>query len=460
METIYSNYYIYIVLFFSLSVYAEDSENLLSFDLLQSHNVSSDTTFFRSNQVPDNNTILNVHLNSQKKLNNNKGTFKIDGHYIYSDGEKSHYANLTEMYYEKEWDHWSVALGQHLYSWSRGDQVWNRGLWQPRFFWDKLSPVEQGLTGLHLSYKRKNHYFRLFVSGIHIPELGPKFEVNANGQMTSANPWFRPPPSSVEMLSQTVTNNYIYEKPEIEDILLKESIAFLWEWKNEEYFLSFSYAHKPMNQVVVSSSSIFDAFNSRLDMAIYPETLYHNISTLEAGKQGSGPWSYWASITLDEPNKNNKPTTWVSQQQDDAVVSTLYVDYSLSEVSKYSSKVFVSYSYVDGGDAKDSGDNALNTSYYEKRFQYTNSVRVGLDYKASQLYQRPLFTKTEIIYDIDQNGAVFSMDLGWQYKKNISLKMSADFLGLVSSKEASRDGGVISDYRANDRISLGVSYVF
>jgi hypothetical protein len=75
------------------------------------------------------------------------------------------------------------------------------------------------------------------------------------------------------------------------------------------------------------------------------------------------------------------------------------------------------------------------------------------------LWRRPLTTGLRALYDRRQNGGVFSFESGMELGEGWSADLQIDFLGLFAGRAEVTDG-LLSTYRANDRVALGMSYVF
>ena len=63
------------------------------------------------------------------------------------------------------------------------------------------------------------------------------------------------------------------------------------------------------------------------------------------------------------------------------------------------------------------------------------------------------------LYDRKQNGGLFRLSSGLNFSRELRVALEMDFIGLLST-DAEVEGGFLSTYRANDRVGLGMSYVF
>lgn len=317
------------------------------------------------------------------------------------------------------------------------------------------------MLGLHLEKEfADNHRLYILVSPFTIPEFGPAFDINSEGQFKSKSPWFRPPPRTTELFSQQVVNYYSLKDPDKEKMIGSPAFAIQWSsvWDGVQW--SASYAHKPMNQIMPAASTTLDLPSNRMDVTSEANLRYHHIGTIEVGTTNSGSWQSWASVTSDDPQANDFPDTWIAQTVDRALIWTAYVAYDFAEGTDQASQAYLTYSYVDGGDARDQGEFAKDNSYYEHRYQYTKSLRLGYQGGIPGCKEKSISTNTSITYDADQRGLAFHTWWGWRFRERWTATFQADVLGIVSGKTVTKEGGVIRDYRANDRVGLGVSYEF
>ncbi len=97
----------------------------------------------------------------------------------------------------------NLTIGRQKRTWSRLDEQFHLGVWQPQLRWDYLAPIQQGLTGVFFDWSLStNLNFTFFTSPLHIPDQGPQFRLE-NGQFMSANRWFAQPTSRVALFRDT-----------------------------------------------------------------------------------------------------------------------------------------------------------------------------------------------------------------------------------------------------------------
>src|SRR5690606_10564467 len=121
---------------------------------------------------------------------------------------------LPEAYLGLPWGaRGSLAFGRKRVSWNRMDEIWELGVWQPRYRWDYLTPRSVGLTGFFAEIKPDNSWtLQLWASPLFVPERGTPLEFR-DGMIRSPSPWFLNPPSELGVLGRPTPIRYSLEGP-------------------------------------------------------------------------------------------------------------------------------------------------------------------------------------------------------------------------------------------------------
>jgi hypothetical protein len=220
-------------------------------------------------------------------------------------------------------------------------------------------------------------------------------------------------------------------------------------------------AYKPMNQILLGFPMELNIGPpSFAEIEVNPRVLYHQLLTLEAGVVRENRWTGWLSVTSERPLRDDTPPEWMTQEVSDAVITSAYVGYDVRGEGEYASHVYVTYLRVNGGDARDRGALASDDSFFERRYMFIDAIGVGATHSFPWL-SRKWLTRAGLglTYDQAQHGALLSASLGQKITKYWSTELKGDLLGLVD-RSGQVDNGFFANYRANDRVSLGVTYVF
>jgi hypothetical protein len=195
-----------------------------------------------------------------------------------------------------------------------------------------------------------------------------------------------------------------------------------------------------------------------MSVRVTPRFAYHALfshdSILRAGR-----WTLSGSLTREVPDEDSSPEDHTAQQVSPATIYAAGISRPLEEDGPYAARIKFGFFKVEGGDARDKGDFAGDTSLFERRYQYLEAYSLGLSKPWRGLGRFPLDTGLRFVYDRIQNGGVASFTVGMNFNRWLRMDLEADFLGLFSGPAQVSDG-FLALYRANDRMGVGVSYVY
>lgn len=386
----------------------------------------------------------------------------------YRDVEQVNYFKPAEVYYKFQTTQNSrLFLGRKLMPWSRSDRLWKRGLFESRFMDEPLEGRPAGLTGFFLtSVDPGERGWVVFASPLFIPEMGPRVSVQ-EGRLTSSNPWFRPPSDRIFLNDNTVNMNYSIDRPEVEDVILHPSLGASYRWSEDKspWGLRFSYAWKPMNQFMMSVPFVLNlsdvAEDIEVEARIRPTVQYHHLASLMLERNLAPRWIVWADWTYERPELGDVSPKAISQTTDKAHIYTMTLERRPQMVnSRFATQYWLSLSKLIGGDGNDRGEFSRGgESLFERRFQFHESAQLGLKTNIGRVLGWPLQWKLAATYDNQQGGGIFSTQMNLYSSRKFHWNISADWIG--KTKESSElKNGFTSQYRANDRYSVGARYVF
>lgn len=367
--------------------------------------------------------------------------------------------NLYAGWSGKGWQFW---MGRKWYKWSEADEQLQRGLYQGRFMNDKLRKDSHGLTGFFVENNWRNGSLLLFASPMFVPEFGPDHDI-IGGDFYSPNPYFRPPSSSLEFLGVNTPMKYRVINPAESEVVLNESFATRLEQNWGSWFARGSYAYKPMSQLLLAGQFLFqhtEVGAQDIRVNVYPRVQYHHLSSLEAGFSEAGGLTTWMSYTYERPEQDDIPKEWTFQDTGRSGIFAAYIGHDLSAGPRERTHAYFSYSRVDGGDRPDAGEFTARETLFERRYQFYETVELGLQNGYWLLNKNKFSWSARAIFDFVQQGAVFLADASWSWGPQWQVYGMVDLLGIVDDERAQFADGFLGEYRSNDRVSLGVSYVF
>ena len=450
---------------YQLKPFHFESQNSLKLNLEHSYFVSSD----QASYSPTGSSHLS-RLSLEKSLDKKwgSGNYVFDGRAVFSPGESKLYVDISDINWQKQWLDSRWTLGRKTFEWSKADQLWTSGLWQPRFSWSLLRPEQNGLTGLFWQKPFGNNLnLALFASPIFVPDLGPQYSL-VEGRFVSKNPWSVAPPRRANLpFAEDVEIYYEMDIPPLDQVFLQNSAAFQVSWDNEFLFTKFSYAYKPVNSVyhsVYLSHSRTDIPNSdaRPGVTIRPEFIYHQIATGEVGLHFKSGWEYWLSSTYESPEEVAlDQSQWTYRRTLDTTTVVGYVGYDFDRETMGSRKLFLSYQKLFGGDKGDGGKlRDEHKSLFSPRYEYYNAVKLGFKYLNGRVSTKTYSLLSELTYDDSQKAWAWVSGVLLDVNQSLSVSMNVDAIALLKGASPKREDGFLNDIKANDEMNFGVSYVF
>lgn len=426
--------------------------------LQSSQYISSGQTYFRKTAKGQNNS-LGLSLFHEGRWRGIDGVARLRDEY--SATENWNYLDVHEFYASTRIaPDWTVSAGRQRDRWTEWEGPWRQGLFQPRYAENRLHPQTAGLTGLFVQGRGSDLSFSAGLLA-YIPEFGPHFSTEDN-RFASANPWFHPPASQFNYRGQISDIHFSLREPDAFDVINHPGGVAKLEFHRGSYFSRLSYAYKPIPQLLLGFPSRermkMTANDDYMNIEINTRVLYHQVLDWDNVMQ-AGPWRLTGSLALERPDSDTGPEDWTSQQVRPAVITALGVSRPLEAEGPNAARVTVSLLKVDGGDAPDGGDFASKRTLFSRRYDYQEAAMVELAKPWRGLLRRPLTTSVRAIYDRRQNGGVFCFESGMDLGEGWSADLQVDFLGLFAGRAEVTDG-LLSTYRANDRVALGMSYVF
>lgn len=386
---------------------------------------------------------------------------KADLRNDYQAEEDHHYIKPFDLNIGWGNDNTRLTLGRTRQDWSAADNVWRIGMWQPRFTDDQITREAAGFTGFFSRFGNERTHFLLFASPIWIPDQGATFSVK-NQKFVSKNPWFKPPTTIVNLQGTETEVQYKLDRPNEADVIQHPMAAAQFEYRPTDMtFARVSATYKPMNNLLIGFPLELHEVvpNPRYaSIDVKARVLYQQMATLEGGVRDLDGWTAWASVTSDRPIRDNPPEEWTTQEVSDAVIGSVYVGRDVRGSGPNASHVYATYIRVDGGSAPDRGDILGTKSFFEKRYMFQNALQLGGKHSSPVFTGKWLTQVTgNMTYDFDQHGMMASLMMMQPFNKYWSGSFAADLIGLLD--QAGQDG-FTSTYRANDRVSIGVQYVF
>lgn len=367
------------------------------------------------------------------------------------------YFNVKELSFRVDTDqNQSFTFGRHRYRWSELDRRFAFGLVEPVFKWNPLAPESQGLTGFFWDVKGQDVSFGLFGSFLYIPDQGPSFELDSNGQFVPGNPWFQQPPASIKIFQQSSKIEYHYERPNEASVVMQTSYgAHVQLGESSPWKARLGTLYKPMNQLALGYNGVLDISKDRGSAEIQPQVVFHNVTTgdffYELKRVRAG-----ISTAYDRPSKNVPfDDSWTRPVYSDATLISPFLDVLVDR------GLTLTFQRLDvrGGQITETGPLASpNRASITSRYPFQEANQIALDINQRWSGKKRVNMKTSYMQSVKNEFNLFRFEGRMELSTAWSLRSE---LQLVKAEEITKDNrNDIAAFDNNDRVQVGVGYVF
>ena len=431
-------------------------KNRVEFRLEQSDYFSSDRAAFRDDAATGNTSLI---VRADYLFGRERGLqFKLKGKNEYSLAENWNYGDVHELYGAWRGANVQLSLGRKLETWAAWDSEWKLGVFQPRYMENRLHIEEAGLTGLFLNTQSEKFSATLAYLPANIPDFGPHF-YSRDGSLYSRNPWFHPPTDRFVLRTGKGDIRYSIEQPDAMSVVNQPGGAVKFEYRSEKFVSRVSAAYKPLSSLLLAFPSerreILLENDDYFKITILPRVAYDRIVSWD-NLYRDGKWNYSLSAAHDHPDDNGGRPEWTAQQVRPANIFAGHVERELNEGG---ARVQLGFLKIHGGDAQDRGKFAGDKTLFDRRFIFYEAYMLNVKKNFVSAFAFPSDVEMKVIYDRMQQGGILSLGAGMNFSREFRASLQADFIGLLSASAPIVDG-FFDTYRSNDRLGLGVSYVF
>lgn len=367
---------------------------------------------------------------------------------------------VSDLYADKAWQNSRWTIGRKKLPWSDLDQNWQMALFQPAFAIDSLRPVEQGLAGVFWEYNAPMFSWTLFASPLYIPSMGPDVKED-NGSLVSDSRWYRPPSQQYDFNSRINTIYYNINIPETSSLVSNPGYAMQGRLgdRSRGAWVQVAAAQKPVNDLLLKRQNFKEAANARVDVKVSPVVDYHRIYSADFGYT-AGPWMTSVSYLEDQPTTILPDADWVMQKLMPIKAFAFNFDGQVVLPKAKVLNIRMGYLKINGGQIVDITSNGEPDDFtlFDHRTRFTDALEFAMKGAIANLRYRPLFLSLSYLYDRDQKGSLVKSEFEYAATTSWTVLLGADILGV--DDESYNPSGFLNQYRANDRIYAGMSYVF
>ncbi|MBU6154453.1 MAG: hypothetical protein KGP28_09150 [Bdellovibrionales bacterium] len=349
------------------------------------------------------------------------------------------------------------TFGRRLIGWTRLDTLWSLGQIEPLDQWDRLRPSLQGLTGVFAYTETEKFNFRLFLSGLFLPEINPNV-VLENQQFVRTHPQsITSAPQTFTLLDQSLRANYFLNLPAMGSILFRPAFTFSMETKREiPVSAKFVYGYLPLNYFPIALQGYTNISINEVVVNLRPRLLHHHVYNGELSYRFDDHLSFGGVALVDQPEGETIP--------DGEVATPLSVSTSWSPWVEYKGSSFsatLSHLWVFGGLEADVGPPELRSdtsSRFSSRLLYRNAtlLQIKKHLMPGTLHDPVIFFK--YIHEYSIKGDWFAMDLHYSIHRDLRVFAGGDILSSYRDVSPDRGAEFLADMRPLGRVRLGVTY--
>ncbi len=363
---------------------------------------------------------------------------------------------VTELFVNKKNGSQSLSFGRKLQTWSEVDKVWKLGLTQPLFNLDFLSPQEQGLTGLHYSWRGNGFFLKSFVSYFHLPGQGPSYRLE-NEKLSSLNPWFSLPPNQVLERGILTDVRYQIREPDVNDVVFRGAGAIQLGYSNKKSWMNIGYANKINNSFHTSYLFSEETSGGPSILAVVDvQAKRHQLYTFDLGRRWEEVTA-WLSFLKDKPEGSFvKPSEWVESdlstqdwlsgglRKNHFLVNDLNVSASYIRLFKNKKEKGTLIEYPE-----------LDDVFTRNYFNREESVQFSVDYTHRLSRRKKIVWEGRFEYSLPDQGQLSTTKI-----KYLNSRLQLFVEGGVISASKNNENTFYSKFKGNDFLRLGGSYVF
>ncbi|MGE0632699.1 MAG: hypothetical protein AB7O96_09840 [Pseudobdellovibrionaceae bacterium] len=429
--------------------------------------LESQSFFYRDSSTKTTQSLNMLQIGAQQEWQTPlfASRFKLDAAGSVSGNERQAYLNLPEAFLSyRPLEQLQVGLGRRLFAWNDLDSEWKTGFFQPLGSQDPLRTMEGGLTGIHFEWHSDHFQFTIVPVSVYVPTLGPEIR-EKNDKLVSPSPWFRPPRDEIYLSDEVPTViHYNLILPKGKDVVNNNGSAIrtVVGNKKEGVWIQAAWAYKPMNQLAFEydrSLRTLSESDPHAEVNIRPNVAYHEVYGGDLGWTGQQN-QIFLSYFVDSPKETEHTRGWVYQRIAPAKAWGARWNSNVTYYNGDPVAVSLSFMRINGGKTYDVDvDGSETHTLLGDRFLFTDAAKIRLSGSPIQIFRKNLKSSIQYLYDQDQKGGWFNAEFRYFPERTLALHLGADVLGITTNSPAQRDQ-FLNEYRSNDRLYTGISYVF
>lgn len=358
-----------------------------------------------------------------------------------------------------------ASVGRKLEFWSKLDQDWQLGMWQPRSLFDSLRPEDSGLTGVFYKHRQGDAEFLAFASPVFIPTMGPEIK-QKNGSLVSDSRWYRSPSATFPFFGKQTRIVYSLDIPDLAKLVNNPGLGLRFKMGADSggFWISGNGGYKPMNSLLLKYRQNLYApeqGSQTGEVSISPDVGYHQLWGVDLGYRFSRSLNSSISYMEDRPESKAIEAPYVMQNPKAMKAFSFHLENNVA-LPFLLEPVTVTGNYlrVFGGDIVDyDSTGTARGAIFDQRFNFTHAGSIRVDF-STLVYSKRVTSSFKYLREWDQSGTLINGEIDFYPIKSLALILGADILGVDDGSDENVDTRFLNQFRANDRVYGGMSYVF
>lgn len=356
------------------------------------------------------------------------------------------------------------TFGRRLIGWSKLDEMWGLGEFEPLDSWDRLRSTPNGLTGVFTYTDTDDLEFRSFGSFLFIPEITPNVVID-NNQFSKQHPQaIASAPQTYTLLSRPTPLGYNLVIPGIDKILLRPSFAASFGNKavnratreENRFRYKLTYGYLPYNYFPIAMQATLAIPLDQIVVQLHPRLLHHHLIGAETSLKFTDSTTVGVAALGSLPVQDPLPSDYTTTVLKDSLTISPWLGLQWTQLS-----LLLSHIITRGGLDADTGPFAdPSSSIFSSRLLYRNASQAKARYLLSSTQAKSDYIEAKYLHEYSINADWISADLVVYLEKNLSFLVGGDLINADKTAADDRGAEFLADVRAIDRMRVGVQYVF
>jgi hypothetical protein len=338
-----------------------------------------------------------------------------------------------------------LRVGRQILPWSAVDQVWGFGKLNNRRNFDYFTPEQEGLVGVFYERKSSNGLrYRVFGSGIYVPEMNPPLDIDKNNQtISSRHPWADAPATTANVDGVLMDVKYDVDYPDLKDVIYRYSVGFNLGYESKHWVMDNFFIRKPENTITPDVEVNVDFISNAINASIDPRFYYHDVYGSTLKYRNKDVEIYFSGIAI---RPNEFPDVDEQVRYTEIKNKKRREDYVGGGISKTNDLYTMAFNYVARLSPFDREKDDLAP---DPRWNQAVNILLGRN------FGRSIMLQTDIKYDMLTTDRLVMFRGVYKASQNLHVNAGINMIGTPTEGNS-----FWAPYTNNDAIYGGLRYVF